>query len=118
MGSDKLGGIHLLRSQNFWDYGPPLVRSFTQPISSVVRKIGHFFHPPPPLGANVINGSPLTMISRYKRTRLYSGDMNMDEADVNLKTIIGPVYCDSEKREIQSKATASWIRESNLSMSS
>ena len=37
----------------------------------------------------------------------------MDEADVNLKTIIGPVYCDSEKREIQSKATASWIRESN-----
>ena len=27
---------------------PPLVRSFTQPISLIVRKIGHFFHPPHP----------------------------------------------------------------------
>ena len=44
-----LGGIHLLRSQNFRDFGPPppLVRSFTQPISLIIRKIGHFLHPPP-----------------------------------------------------------------------
>ena len=39
----------------------PLVCSFAQPISSVVRKIGHFFHPLSPLGANVINRSPLTL---------------------------------------------------------
>ena len=42
----------------FWTL-PPLVRIFTQSISTVVRKIGRFSHPPPPLGANVINGSPL-----------------------------------------------------------
>ena len=52
---------------------PPLVRIFTQPISTIVRKIGHFFPPPSPLGANVINGSPLTVVhvTRVKRSAFY-----------------------------------------------
>ena len=38
----------------------PLCSHFTQPISTVVRKFGQFLTPPSPLGANVINGSPLS----------------------------------------------------------
>ena len=42
---------------------PPLRSHFTQPISPVIRKFGQFFNPPPPLGANVINGSPLREVA-------------------------------------------------------
>ena len=57
-----LGGIHLLRSQNFHDFGPlPPLFAVSRNLSVLsFAKLATSFTPLPPLGANVINGSPLT----------------------------------------------------------
>ena len=62
----SLGGIHLLRSQNFRDFRPPppficISRNLSV---SIIRIFGQFLNPPSPLGANVINGSPLNSNSQ------------------------------------------------------
>lgn len=46
----------------------------------------------------------------HEHCRLYDGPMNMDEAAVDLKTIIGPVYCYDDRLKIVRNATAAWVR--------
>ena len=41
-----------------------------QPISTVLRKIGQFFHPPTPIRPNVINGSPLIVIHVHAKVEI------------------------------------------------
>ena len=51
-----LGGFHLWRPQDFWDFWPH--PSFAIPVL-FVRKIGQFLDPLPPFGADIINESLL-----------------------------------------------------------